>query len=503
MVYFAIFMIPFFFCLNGFCIGNLLKKSSICVNKYFAYFTGILFFFGIYQLVFMFMYLMHAKIIYFYYFIGISQLLCLIWYGINYKYFFNNIHDKTNWIFLLTFLVALIFLIVFNLLIPVNRIVSSYGKSLLEYLKLDEFDIYKTISLPEINNNFSSLNIFTAVFKTLFLISGTTEANAFFQYGYTLLYATCTSLGFTAIFIKNKEITIAKIFLLIIFETIFLFLNFSNSESPILGKCWIGVLLIYFWYSMFLIDDFNNDWNIYFIWLSLFTFTSFNQDGILFSFCLGMFAIFYYGIHKKNTFDLFAGVLLIIGLQTINAFYILQKESWWIIYDVLIVLMFCFHMIQKNKSSFYRIYSKITAFLNSSIKAIYFLVLVTIYFVSVYAIVNYGRSIDFYLFKYDYIWTYSLSPKTLWTMNIVLWIFYVACVVSWLIYMFAMKRNELYGDSFIYYVFMLVLFVNPLAMQIMQSMFSTFNENLSEINYLLLSPVFLHFNLLKKTLVKK
>lgn len=503
MVYFAIFIIPFFFCLNGFCIGNILKKSSICVNKYFAYFTGILFFFAIYQLVFIFMYLMHSKIIYFYYFVGISQLLCLIWYAINYKYFFNNINDKANWIFLLTFLVAIIFLVVFNCLIPVDRIVSTYGKSLFEYLKAENFNIYNTISLPEINNNFSSLNIFTAIFKNLFLISGEKDASIFFQYSYSILYAVCASLGFTAIFSKSKNITIGKIFFLIIFEIIFLFLNFSNSESSILGKCWIGILLIYFWYAMFMIDDFNNDWNIYFIWLSLFSFTSFNQDGILFSFCLGMFAVFYYGIHKKNTFDLFIGEFLMLALQFINTFYILKAEIWWIIYDVLIVLLFCFHMIQKNKTSFYKIYSTANGAFNESIKAIYFLVAVTIYFVSIYSIVNFGRTVDFYLYKYDYIWTYSLTHKSVWIMNIVLWVFYVVCIISWLAYIFIAKRNKIYNDSFIYYVFMLALFVNPLAMQIMQSMFSDFNENISEINYLLVSPVFFHFDLFNKKNIGK
>ncbi len=503
MVYLAIFIIPFFFCLNGFCIGNLLKKSKICVNKYFAYFTGILFFFGVYQLVFIFMYLMHAKIIYFYYFIGITQLLCLIWYGLNYKYFFNNIKDKSNLFLLLTFLTAIVFSVVFNSLIPVDRIVSSYGQSLLEYLKIEDFDIYKTINLPEINNNFSSLNIFTAIFKTLFTISEKKDAEIFFQYSYSILYALCVSLGLTAIFIKSKNITISKTVLLVVFELIFLFLNFSNSESSILGKCWIGVLLIYFWYAMFMIDDFNNDWNIYFIWLSLFSFTSFNQDGALFSFCLGMFAVFYYGIHKRNTFDLFVGIVLILALQIINTFFILEAEIWWIIYDVLIVLFFGFHVIQKNKTLFYKAYSKASLILNESIKVIYFIIGATIYFVSIYSIVNYGESIDFYLYRYNYIWTYSLTDKTVWIMNIVLWVFYVVCVISWLIYMFATKKNKLYSDSFVYYVFMLVLFVNPLAMQIMQSMFSNFNENLSEINYLLVSPALFNYDLFTKKNINK
>ncbi len=486
MVYTSLFLISLFFIFNGFCIGNLLKKARIFINQYFSTITGILVFLGFFQLLFTFMYLIGASIEIYYYFIGIIQILLLCFYGVNYKTVFAGIR-LTQWgMFLLFFVIALAFNSIYPLSVTPDNLHSSYAIGMFNFLNTNSLGLKDAINLVYVNNDFSTINIFTIIFAVLFKINGWTDALIFFRWSYTILFSLCTALIFQCLFRKKSLLSNWYKVIAALFEIFFLAMNYVNAESSILGKCWFGIIIGYFWYTMFCEKNKENNVGMSLAWLAFISFTSFSLDGALFSLCLITFAILYKALNRGNTFSFFIGCALIIALQIINWFYILNEEIWWIVYDIVIILLFTILAIQIGKRSNYRFVSLLTNTINENIKAIYFIIGALIYFVSIYWIVNYGSAVDYYLFRYDYIWTIKLTDKALMILNICLWSFYVCSVGAWVIYMICKKRAV---HSFVYYLFMLIFFINPIAMHILRIMFDSFYSiDLSLINYLLIFP---------------
>lgn len=468
MIYAAIILIPLFFIFNGYGISVLFKKTKMFFNKYFNLLTGILIVFGLFQIIFTFVYVFNADISSYLYVILIVQIILLVIYGLNWRWFlFYENEWKSLFFFFTSLVVSILFVYMYNEVIGWANVDKEIN--LLEHLKNPTADIHQKMHLTKLID-FSVINIFTEICKNLFKINNETNAIIFFKWGWTILFAFCVSLIFSSTFCTSKlSWWISYPFFLII-KIFLLFFSFLTYDSTAIGEAWLCIAFSYFIYSLIVGGHLGHKSYLTIISIALFSFTSFVQNGVVFSLFLSLFVLWL--CWKNNIAPLLAffNVVLINAFQIVNMYNILQEQIWWITFYIIYALIVIFYVVRYMWGHNYLLMSQISKGLNEGSKLIFFTIGILFYLVSLYWIVNNSKSIDFYIYNFDNIWNFDLSDSGVMYANIFLWLIYATSIIGWLFYTFIRKRKQNYVYLFNYYLFVAIFFINPIPMR----MFETF-----------------------------
>ncbi len=497
MIYAAIILIPLFFIFNGYGISVLFKKWKIFLNKYFLLLTGIFTVFAIFQIVFTFVYVFNADISSYLYVILVVQIILLIIFGLNWRYFlFCEKEWKSLIFFFVSWLVSILFIYIYNEVFRWANVEKEI--SLFEYLKNSTANIHQKIYLTKLID-FSVINIFTEISKNLFKINNNIDAIIFLKWGWTILFTFCVSLFLSSVFYRSKLSWWNNYSFLLIIEILLLFFSFFTYDSTAIGETWLCIIFSYFMYSIIAGRRFDNKIYLMIICLALFSFTSFVQNGVVFSLFLSLFVLWLCWKNNIAALFVFFNLLLINIFQIVNMYNILQAQIWWITFYVIYVLFVIWYITRYTWGYNYLLVSKISKGLNEGSKLIFFAIGMLIYLISLYWIVNNSKSIDFYIYNFDNIWSFDLSDSSIMYANIFLWLIYTASIIGWLLYMLISKKKQNYGYLFSYYLFVAIFFINPIPMRMYRIFLPSDLLNMfSLLNLIYFIPLLLAINFLNR-----